>query len=185
MRTTAPFSCTNKEGFDTIFYVMTNEPITGSRYEIKPATWRDLNILRELERVCFPLDAWPLLDLISVLTMPGVVRIKAEVGGEFAGFVAGDLRGPQNFAWIATVGVFPKYRGLGIGRALMEACEARLAGKMIRLCVRIDNHAAINLYETGGYRRVDIWSRYYTDGSDALIMEKDLTNLEPQPTSQL
>jgi ribosomal-protein-alanine N-acetyltransferase len=126
-----------------------------------------------------------LLDLISVLTMPGVVRIKAEVGGEFAGFVAGDLRGPQNYAWIATIGVFPKFRGLGVGRALLEACEARLAGRVTRLCVRTDNHVAIVLYESRGYTRVDIWSKYYTDGSDALIMEKDLTNLEPQPTSQL
>lgn len=149
-----------------------------------PATWRDLNTLRELEKICFPLDAWPLLDLISVLTMPGVVRLKAEVDGEFAGFIAGDLRGHQNYAWIATVGVFPQYRGMGVGRALMEACEARLAGQVTRLCVRIDNEVAIRMYESGGYRRVDIWNRYYTDGSDALIMEKDLAHLKPVETGQ-
>lgn len=164
---------------------MSNEPKPGSRFEIRPATWRDLNTLRELERVCFPLDAWPLLDLISVLTMPGVIRLKAEVDGEFAGFVAGDLRGIQNFAWIATIGVFPKFRGLGLGKALLKACELHLAGRVTRLCVRTDNTVAIQMYETEGYHRVDVWHRYYTDGSDALIMEKDLTDLKPQPTSQL
>lgn len=163
--------------------MVTNESKPGNRFEIKPATWRDLNVLRELERICFPVDAWPLLDLISVLTMPGVVRLKAEVDGEFAGFVAGDMRGAQEFAWIATIGVFPKFRGLGVGKALLQECEARLAGKVTRLCVRTDNTVAIQMYDRSGYQRVDIWHRYYTDGSDALIMEKDLTALKPQPTN--
>jgi ribosomal-protein-alanine N-acetyltransferase len=44
---------------------------------IAQATLRDLNALRKIERVCFPKDAWPLLDLISVLSFPGVVHLKA------------------------------------------------------------------------------------------------------------
>ena len=52
--------------------------LPGSLATIQPATWRDLNSLRHLERLCFPKDAWPLLDLVGVLTLPNVVRLKAE-----------------------------------------------------------------------------------------------------------
>ncbi len=47
---------------------------------IEPATLRDLGALRHLEQVCFPKDAWPLLDLIGVLTFRGVMRLKAVNG---------------------------------------------------------------------------------------------------------
>ena len=53
--------------------------VPGSSVVIEPATWRDLNALRHLEKVCFPLDAWPLWDLVGVLTLPNVVRLKAMV----------------------------------------------------------------------------------------------------------
>jgi ribosomal-protein-alanine N-acetyltransferase len=142
--------------------------------QIVPASWRDLNNLRELERVCFPLDAWPLLDLVSILTLPGVVRLKAEVDGKFAGFIAGDLRGSDHIAWIATIGVLPEYRSRGLATALLKACERRLKGSRVRLCVRVNNESAIRLYEKSAYHRVDVWRRYYNDGADALVMEKVL-----------
>src|SRR4030042_1173571 len=90
--------------------------LPGSRVSIEAATWRDLNHLRQLERACFPKDAWPLLDLIGVLTMPEVGKI----------------------------------------------C----------LNVRASNGAAVKLYEEFGYTRAGLWTRYYEDGEDALLMEK-------------
>jgi hypothetical protein len=36
--------------------------------EIQTASLRDLSALRRLEHACFEKDAWPLLDLIAVLT---------------------------------------------------------------------------------------------------------------------
>jgi len=42
--------------------------------EIQPAGLRDLNALRKLEKNCFEKDAWPLLDLIAVLTQSNVIR---------------------------------------------------------------------------------------------------------------
>ena len=60
--------------------------------QIIPATLFDLNSLRKLEKACFEKDAWPLFDLIAVLTFPEVVRLKAVVDGQMAGFVGGDPR---------------------------------------------------------------------------------------------
>lgn len=141
---------------------------------IEPATWRDLNSLRHLEKVCFPLDAWPLWDLVGVLTLPNVVRLKAMMAGEMVGFIAGDIRASERLAWIATIGVLPEYRGRGIGGALLRACEGRLKMPRVRLNVRVSNHPAIHLYLRMGYQQVSIWPRYYQDGEDALILEKSL-----------
>jgi ribosomal-protein-alanine N-acetyltransferase len=141
---------------------------------IQQASWRDLNALRNLERVCFPKDAWPLLDLVGVLTLPNVVRLKAVVGEAMIGFIAGDVRPAQQIAWIATIGVMPEYRGRGIGKALLKACENRVDVPRIRLCVRQTNQEAIQLYLNNGYQRAGIWSNYYQDGEDALLMEKGI-----------
>lgn len=148
----------------------------GSAVLIEPATWRDLNALRHLEKVCFPKDAWPLWDLVGVLTLPNVVRLRAVVEHQMIGFIAGDVRPSERLAWIATIGVLPEYRGRGIGRALLQACEQRLTTPHVRLNVRISNQAAIQLYQTSGYQRAGIWPAYYQDGEDALIMEKELSS---------
>lgn len=148
--------------------------VPGSSVVIEPATWRDLNSLRHLEKVCFPLDAWPLWDLVGVLTLPNVVRLKAMMAGEMVGFIAGDIRASERLAWIATIGVLPEYRGRGIGGALLRACEGRLKMPRVRLNVRVSNHPAIHLYLRMGYQQVSIWPRYYQDGEDALILEKSL-----------
>lgn len=142
-------------------------------YTILPATLRDLNDLRELESVCFPLDAWSFLDLIAVLTFPNVVRLKAVVDGKMVGFIAGDPRPSQGFSWIATVGVLPGYRRQGIGRALLIRCEEQLSTQRVRLSVRKSNENAIELYREEGYQTINIWKKYYKDGADAVIMEKN------------
>jgi ribosomal protein S18 acetylase RimI-like enzyme len=140
--------------------------------EIIPATLRDLNALRRLEHICFEKDSWPLFDLIAVLSFPDVVRLKAVEDNKMVGFIAGDPRPSQGFSWIATIAVLPDYRRKGIGRALLNACEAQLRTPRLRLSVRATNQSAITLYEQEGYRTMDIWKAYYNDGENAIVMEK-------------
>jgi ribosomal-protein-alanine N-acetyltransferase len=139
---------------------------------IENANWRDLNALRHLEQVCFPKDAWPLWDLLGVLTFPNVVRLKAVIAEQMVGFIAGDIRQSERMAWIATIGVLPEYRGRGIGAALLEVCEKRLTVPRIRLNVRVSNQAALRLYRKFSYYEVGLWPKYYQDGEDAFILEK-------------
>jgi ribosomal protein S18 acetylase RimI-like enzyme len=145
----------------------------GSPVTIEPATWRDLSVVRTLEQICFPQDAWPLLDLIGVLTLPNVIRLKAQEDGKLVGFVAADIRRSQDLAWIATIGVLPEFRQQGIATRLLETCETRLEVARIRLSVRASNFTAIRLYTRLGYFRYGTWPRYYSDGEDALILEKE------------
>ena len=142
--------------------------------QIVPATFRDLNALRKLERICFDKDIWPLFDLIAVLTFPDVVRLKGVLDRKMIGFVAGDPRPSRGFAWIATVAVHPEHQRKGYGRLLLQACEAQIKLPRVRLTVRMSNDRAISMYKQEGYQTYDIWKRYYDDGEDGLVMEKML-----------
>ncbi|MCE1252277.1 MAG: GNAT family N-acetyltransferase [Anaerolineae bacterium] len=142
--------------------------------EITAATWRDLNELRAVEHDCFDHDAWSLIDLIGVLTLPGTSRLKAVVNGRMVGFAAGDIRKDEATGWISTIGVIGAYRRLGIGSRLLNASEKDMAMPRVCLCVRKSNQPAIQLYTRHGYHVFDHWERYYEDGEEALVMEKYL-----------
>ncbi len=128
-----------------------------------------------MENICFGNDAWPLLDLIAVLTWPEVIRLKAVEAGEMVGFIAGDPRQSKGVVWIATIAVDPRFRRRGIGSALMLACEERARLPIMKLSVRISNQGAISMYQKLGYQTSDIWQAYYNDGEDGLVMTKKLT----------
>lgn len=142
--------------------------------EITKATILDLNALRKLENESFAKDAWPLFDLIAVLTFPDVIRIKATEDMQMVGFVAGDPRPREGWGWIATIAVDSRYQRRGIGRALLHACEEKLGVPRSRLTVRLSNQIAISMYEKDGYKSIDLWKAYYNDGEDAMLMEKIL-----------
>ena len=148
--------------------------LPGSGILIKPATWHDLRELYQLERICFQVDAWPMLDVLGVLTLPQVLRLKAVDEKAMIGFIAADLRRMQQTAWIATLAVLPEYQKAGLGSALLETCESQIKLPRIRLSVRQSNHPAIQLYKKHSYQQVDTWSAYYKGGDDALIFEKTL-----------
>jgi len=143
-------------------------------YNLETANWRDINELRKLEKICFPDDCWPLIDLLGVLTFNGIVRFKAVIDSKMIGFAAGDTRTEHELGWISTIGVHPDYRKQGIGAALMNACEQALNVSRVRLNVRISNKSAIHLYQGMGYREVTVWQGYYQNGEDALVLEKEI-----------
>ena len=143
-------------------------------YTLEVANWHDLNDLRQIEKECFGDESWTLLDLIGVLTIAGVVRIKAVHDGEMIGFAAAESRAAENTSWISTIGVRAAYRRQGVAAALLSACEERVSMPRMRLCVRASNWAALRLYEDCGYQRVGVWQEYYENGEDALVLEKNL-----------
>jgi ribosomal-protein-alanine N-acetyltransferase len=142
---------------------------------IEAAGWRDYGDVRRLEKLCFPVDAWPFWDVLGVLTLPDVIRLKAVVAaGQLAGFIAVDVRPRRAVAWIATICVAPEFRRRGVASALINACESRLQIQRLRLSVRLSNHGARRLYLGLGFTEVERWPGYYHDGEDALVMEKGL-----------
>jgi ribosomal-protein-alanine N-acetyltransferase len=142
--------------------------------EIARATWRDLNELHTLEHDCFDNDAWSLLDLVGVLTLPSTSRLKVTMDGNMVGFVAGDVKKSELLGWITTIGVLKSHRRLGLGRLLLRASEADMKMPRVCLCVRKSNYSAIALYQSEDYHSIDLWQHYYEDGEDAIVMEKHL-----------
>jgi len=136
------------------------------KFKIENASWRDLMALNALEKLCFNQDAWPLLELLGVLTFPGMVRLRAVVEGEMVGFIAGDPRRSDQTGWILTLGVLPDWRRKGIAEALLKECERRMGMHTVKLTVRRGNRAAIGLYEKMGYKQIAIWPKYYRNGED-------------------
>ena len=146
--------------------------IEPAAWQIMPANWRDLNELRQIEKICFGDDAWPLLDLVAVLTFSGVIRLKAVTSERMVGFIGGEVNSREGTGWITTIGVLPDYRRQGIAQALLSACEEQLGTARVRLSVRRSNLAAIALYQKTGYFQAGVWPAYYYDREDALILEK-------------
>lgn len=141
-------------------------------FVILPARLSDLNALNHLEKVVFKEDAWPVVDLITVLLIPGTIHLKAQAGKNIIGFICAEENLFERNASITTVGIDPGYRRQGIARSLMKSIEERVTRKIIRLCVRVSNLGAQNLYEELGYRKKRTRQRYYADGEDAFDMEK-------------
>jgi len=146
---------------------------TSPKFSATHASWLDLLPLHQLEHTCFQADAWPLIELLAVLTFPGVVRLKVVVDQRMVGFIAADKTLKHGEAWVLTLGVLPDYRRLGIGSLLLNECEKRIdQNASIKLSVRASNLPAIHLYQRHGYRQVDVWKNYYRDGEDGLVFEK-------------
>ena len=140
---------------------------------IQTADWRDYTQLNYLERICFqPDDIWPFWDLIGVLTLPGLIRLKAVIDGRMVGFIGGERDNSRSIGWVTTLGVLPAFRRNGIAQALLSKCEKQLAMPSIRLSVRASNQAAVGLYEASGYVMLERWQKYYVGGEDALVFEK-------------
>lgn len=139
---------------------------------IRQAGLRDLLPVLEIERRCFAGDAWPLVDVVSVLSWPGVVRFKAVSDGHVAGFIAADPAYRRETAMIATLAVLPEFRRRRVAWSLLETCEAHLAARRICLTVRADNYAARQLYEAFGYRVTGTLPGYYADDASGVAMAK-------------
>lgn len=141
-----------------------------------PATADDLDELVALDRLLFGVDAWSHDLLAGELTAPGHRLTVARVDGRVAGYadtvVVGDL------ADLLRIGVAPRYRRSGLaGRLLLDAvgrAELDGAGEML-LEVSRHNAGAIAFYRRLGFREIARRARYYRDGSDALVLRRQLT----------
>jgi ribosomal-protein-alanine N-acetyltransferase len=148
------------------------------------ADWRDTLTLWHLSRQCFGPNAWSLLEIFFALSSR-TVRLKARWSEQVVGFVIGDPRPHEHFAWIAALGVHPDFQRRGIGAQLLEAAEGRLATPRLRLTVRQNNLSAIALYQKFGYTTVTVYPRYYAGGEPGLLMEKNIAPFATAPTPRL
>jgi len=145
---------------------------------VQPMTIDDLNVCWALDQRCFEDgEAYDRETFRYLLESKQTVSFKLNTaGGGMGGFVVSMVE-PDNSGHIITLGVAPECRHRGYARWLMSEVEKALSSRkvnLVRLEVRITNHAAIRLYENLGYTRVERLPIYYTNGDDGYLMVKAL-----------
>jgi len=99
---------------------------------------------------------------------------KLFANGVIAGFIVAQ---PGNTGHIVTIDVVASARRSGVGSLLLLAAEDRLrsaGSRAVTLETAVDNVSALGLYKRHDYSVVRTIPRYYSNGVDALVLQKDL-----------
>lgn len=144
---------------------------------VREATPRDLDTIARLENESFETDRVSRRSLREFLRAAHRPVIAAFIDDELAGYALVSLRKTSRAVRIYSLAVDPRFARRGVGRALLQACEAYARGHRraaLTLEVRYDNSSAIALYESSGFRQFGEHAQYYADGAAALRYEKAL-----------
>jgi ribosomal-protein-alanine acetyltransferase len=124
----------------------------------------------------YPLSAWE-----SLLSNPKDCSFVAHVGDDLVGYVLCMVN--MNFLYfkeeghIASITTKTDYRKKGIARALLKLSMQCLKQHNVGICqlnVRVDNFVAQHLYRSLGFKIINTQKGYYTDGTDAYVMQAQL-----------
>jgi ribosomal protein S18 acetylase RimI-like enzyme len=143
---------------------------------VRRAARSDLPALVRLEDV-FPGDRVSRASFVRFIDGATADVWVAEVAGAVVGDAVVTYRRGFHGARLYSLVTDPAHRGRGVASALLDAAEAAAVERgcvSMRLEVRVDNDAAIALYERRGYEVVGVTDDFYEDGSDALRMRKRL-----------
>jgi len=131
----------------------------------------DLAAVLRIEQLSFDADAWPEIDFRNLAEDDAVLFLIGKRGIELVAYVIAWLVDGEGY--IANLAVHPGVRGQKIGRSMVERIIADLISRGaddLALHVNENNHAAIRLYESLGFRTVEETPDYYEDGSAGLLM---------------
>jgi [ribosomal protein S18]-alanine N-acetyltransferase len=148
----------------------------------------DFDTLWNIDQKCFaPGIAYSRIELATYIRRRGSFTIVAEAVGEdgrpgsryalpVVGFLVAehDRRGVGH---IISIDVLPANRRSGVGSKLILAAEERLCAiscHAVMLETAVDNAAALAFYKRQGYSVVKVSPRYYSNGVDAFVLQKDL-----------
>lgn len=152
----------------------------------------DFDTLWRMDQACFPPGiSYSRLELGSYLQRRQAITLVAEKHGTKTKSFGGPptttlgfiIAHPQvdGSGHLITIDVAASARRGGVGSLLLKAAEERLlAAKCtrVRLETMVTNQTAIRFYERHGYQPAETVPGYYSDGTDALLMEKDLLSVE-------
>lgn len=142
---------------------------------LRPATADDLAVVGALEEGLFGADAWSPTQLAEELSGPGRRFLVAEEDGQVVGY--GVTRVAADVVDLERIAVSPDHRRGGVATRLLVELQALgrddLAHRML-LEVSAANTGAVAFYAARDFVQIDRRSRYYRDGTDALVMRATL-----------
>ncbi len=148
------------------------------RGTLRPITIAELDEVWKLDLRCFvDGEAYERETFRYLLTSPNTIaRQIRSTDNQMVAFVVAVIE-IDGVGHITAIGVAPEHRRRGLARLLLREMERSLRSRgisTIRLEVRVENEAAILLYEQLGFAVVQRLSRYYSNGSDGYMMVKPL-----------
>lgn len=145
-------------------------------YAIRRAREEDMEMILSIEKASFPRYPYPREVFDALLKHHSRYFLVAEHEDKVFGYVCGRVIG-RYLGEISSIAIVPEWRRKGIGKTLMLELESRFKAdgiKIVLLEVDLGNSAAINLYKNLGYGVVGRIRGYYSNGSDALTMVKNI-----------
>lgn len=122
-----------------------------------------------LEVQCFDDGAWSHKIIQDTMQVPSkkVLCLKDEYSN--IGYII--IQVLENEGDIERIGIVKKYRQRGLGEYLLKKTLDKYHLVKCFLDVNANNIAAVSLYKKCGFSLIQRRKQYYSDGSDALIME--------------
>lgn len=145
--------------------------------ELVPMQTSDVDEVKALEDLLFPVDAWTADMFHNELAEVGITRevMVARLAGKIVGYVS--FRFVADEGDVVTIAVDASVQKQGVGTLMMNWLEttAKVRGiKNLFLEVRSDNIPAVAMYLARDFERIDLRRNYYDNGVDAYVMRKRL-----------
>ena len=134
----------------------------------------DTSAVASLEKECFS-DPWSLEMIEQTASRQDFLGLVVEEDGKVVGYVGCLFAFEQ--ADILLIAVSKAHRGKGYGKLLLENALQILKINQIEsafLEVRKSNAVARACYIGRGFKEIAVRKGYYSDGEDAIVMEKSL-----------
>jgi ribosomal-protein-alanine N-acetyltransferase len=149
-------------------------------FSLREFRTEDFEVLWRIDQKCFaPGIAYPRRELAAYIQRRGSFTIVAELApgpDAIVGFIVAEAS-RRAVGHIITIDVLSDSRRGGLGSRLLVAAEERLGQvpcNTVVLETAVDNASALAFYKRHHYSVLKTIPRYYSNGVDALVLEKDL-----------
>ena len=139
-------------------------------------SWKFEDILKisELEKECFS-DPWTYRMFVEGFSSKLFYGVCAVEDGEIVGYACETVLFEN--AEVDNIAVAESCRRRGVGKKLLKKLETEAkerGARVILLEVRVSNAPAMTMYLKEGFKGIYVRPRYYPDGEDAVVMQKEL-----------
>ena len=145
---------------------------------LRDADSRDFETLWRIDQQCFvPGIAYSRRELAAYMALrESFTLVITDEDLQILGFMVA-IPQRNGIGHVITIDVLPDARRLGVGSKLLVAAEDRLRQlkcHTVSLETAVDNASALTFYKHHQYFTVKTVPRYYSNGVDALVLQKDL-----------
>ena len=147
------------------------ERLSAQNLQIRPFKSGDIDPISEIEQLSFK-DPFPSYFLSQLADANPDTFLVAVTSDKIVGYAVVDKWPDQQH--LVSIAVLPEARKAGVGQALLNQLIERMQTGTMKLEVRRTNKAAQQLYRKNGFVQTGVAHSYYTDGEDAIQMEKGI-----------